>query len=89
MLSSRRCEMMTEKRKNMIRKTPPASRKSVSGESGNPDQVAYRVEQRARPRENQHDSGGQQPAYRILDPNVRPAHADQDHHQQDDTQDRW
>src|ERR1035441_8312189 len=135
MLSSRRWEMMTEKRKNMIRKTPPASRKSVSGESGNPmrlrtalssgcarerismaaaassqlteysdlkdaageqekrqwgirqsDEVAHRVEQRVRAGENQHGGGGQQPAHRILHSNVRPAHADQDHDEQDHAQ---
>src|ERR1017187_3180525 len=39
MLSSRKCEMMTEKRNSMISTAPPAGRKSVSGESGNPTRL--------------------------------------------------
>src|ERR1019366_4119342 len=50
------------------------------------DQVAHGVEQRVRPRENQHGGGGQQPGHRILRSNVRPAHTDQDHNEQDDAQ---
>src|ERR1035441_4731757 len=84
MLSSRKCEMMTEKRNSMISTAPPAGRKSVSGGIGQSDQVAKSVEQRVHQRENQHGGGGQQPGHGILHANVRPAHADQDGDEQDD-----
>ena len=85
MLSSRRCEMMTEKRKNMSRKTRRRIRKRVSGVSGIPVRSGDASEHGRGAREHQHRDRGQQPAYRILHADVRAAHRDQHHDDQQDT----